>query len=136
MLSELGKRRSAAREAQRLQYGELGIHDVHAGFGHLPDHVYPVAGDILHHDRDDGFRNVLVQFAFDVLADLVRATAGSLNLACQRERKPTVRPNDHLALEFQLLPHGNRDAVSGMKLVVGGWLPEPIDAAAGTTRST
>ncbi len=62
-----------------------GIHDVHAGLVDLPDHVDAVAGNVFDHDGDDGFRDVLLELALDVHANLVRTAACRLYFAGQRK---------------------------------------------------
>ena len=62
-----------------------GIHDVHAGLVDLPDHVDAIAGDVLDHDGDDGFRDVLLELVLDVHADLVGAAACGLHFTRQRK---------------------------------------------------
>ena len=80
----------------------------------LPEHIDPVAADLLEGDGDDGRWNKFLQAVGQDGADFLHGLAAGINFAGQRESQAAIRANQHFLLQIGLFPDRNIDDIAGL----------------------
>jgi hypothetical protein len=123
-----GERGGATCESDRLHDVQGTAERKVAGVVHAAHDVDAVSPDQFHRHGDDRIGDIALQPLHQDGADLLDSLADSVDIARERKREATVRPDEHFALQLGLFPDGNRHNVAGLHAIGREVLPGRLHA--------